>query len=125
MTFNNRIKQLRIEKKLTQDDLAQILNFGRTAIANYESGRSEPSYSIILKLAEFFDVSIDYILGRTNIRNPYDKSLALDDESKNLIETAKSLSSENKKMLDEYIKLLKIKDSMDKSKDESSAAGND
>lgn len=71
MTFKNRIKQLRVERGLTQDDLAKILNYGRTAISNYESGRSEPSYTDLKKIADFFNVSIDYLLFRSNIRNPY------------------------------------------------------
>jgi Predicted transcriptional regulators len=125
MAFYNRIKELRIEKKITQEDLAKILSFGRTAISNYESGRSEPSYNTVSKLAEFFDVSIDYLLGKTDIRNAYTKLPTLNEESLKLIDSTKDLSPESKRMLNEYIKLLNMKELIKKSKDETSASKED
>ena len=53
-------------KKLTQTQLANILGYGYTAISNYESGRNEPSISDLKKIADFFNVSLDYLLCTTN-----------------------------------------------------------
>ena len=69
--FKERLKSLRKERKLTQSALGAILNYGYTAISNYESGRNEPSITDLKKIAEFFDVSMDYLLCVNDIRNPY------------------------------------------------------
>lgn len=66
MTFKKIIKKLRTEKGLTQIELAEILKYGRTAISNYESGRSHPSFQDLERIANYFNVSTDYLLGRTN-----------------------------------------------------------
>ena len=50
MQFKERLKSLRKQNKMTQADLAQVLNYGYTAISNYESGRNEPSISDLKKL---------------------------------------------------------------------------
>jgi len=63
MDFNERLKQLRIERKITQVDLAKILNVKSTAISNYESGLNEPSYEKLKILADYFDITLDYLLG--------------------------------------------------------------
>ena len=71
MEFKERLKALRKQKGITQSDLAAILNYGYTAVSNYESGRNEPSIKDLKKIAEFFDVSLDYLLCVNDIKNPY------------------------------------------------------
>ena len=75
--FSMRLKLLRKESNLTQEDLAFKINVSRQAVASWEIGRSEPSLDILLKLSDFFMVSTDYLLGKTNIRDSYitDKKL--------------------------------------------------
>lgn len=75
--FKDRLKMLRKEKKLTQVKLGEMLNYGYTAIANYESGRNQPSIPDLKKIASIFDVSLDYLLGVNDIRHPY----MVDDDS--------------------------------------------
>ena len=65
----NNIRQLRIEKGITQEQLGQVLNVQKSAISKYELGRTQPSTDILEKLADYFEVSIDYLLGKTNFRN--------------------------------------------------------
>ena len=77
MEFKDRLKALRKEKKLTQVKLGEMLNYGYTAIANYESGRNQPSISDLKKIASIFNVSMDYLLGVNDIRYPY----VIDDET--------------------------------------------
>ncbi|NLK38546.1 MAG: helix-turn-helix transcriptional regulator [Epulopiscium sp.] len=69
--FKNRLRQLRNEAHLTQAQLAKELNYGYTAIANYESGRNQPSIEGLIKLSQVFHVSVDYLLGTTDSRQHF------------------------------------------------------
>lgn len=66
--IGERIKLLREEKKLSQDDLGKIISISRLSVGNYERGDRKPDSDIIDKLCDYFDVSSDYLLGRSNIR---------------------------------------------------------
>ena len=66
----NRIKQLREENNWTQLDLSKKMDCAMSSIAMYENESRKPSMEVLLKLSEIFDCSIDYILGKSNIRNP-------------------------------------------------------
>lgn len=68
--LGNRIKSLREAKGLKQEELAQKVSVSPSAIGMYETNKREPNNEIILKLAEFFNVSTDYLLGKSDIRNP-------------------------------------------------------
>lgn len=71
--IGNRIKYLRENEKLTQKDLATKLGLkGETAIANYEAGYSIPKDEIKFKMCELFNCSIDYLLGKSDIKNSED-----------------------------------------------------
>ena len=65
-----RIRELREERGLTQRELAEAIGIDRTAIAKYETGASGAKSEMLEKLATFFGVSTDYLLGRTGIRSP-------------------------------------------------------
>lgn len=69
--LGDRLRQLREEKGLLQRELAESLNLSRVAITQYEQGRRVPEVDILVKLADFFMVSVDYLLGRTDIRIMY------------------------------------------------------
>ena len=66
--FGIRLHTLRKERKLRQEDMAKQLGIARTTYAMYEQGNREPDYNTLIKLATFFEVSIDYLLGTTEIR---------------------------------------------------------
>jgi len=61
-----RIRNLREDKDLTQTDIAKILNMSQTGYSKYETGENDIPTSVLIKLAEFYDTSIDYLLGVTN-----------------------------------------------------------
>ena len=61
-----RLKELRIKRKLLQKDVAEALQVSRTTYVKYENGNSEPSQKILVKLATFFNVTTDYLLKKTN-----------------------------------------------------------
>lgn len=69
--MSERIKLLREEQNLNQSQLAEKLNIAISSISQYESGDRIPSDDIKIKLANFFDVSLDYLMGLSEIRNPY------------------------------------------------------
>lgn len=66
----NRIKQLRNERNINQDVLAKLLGIEIAGISKLETGRVPLKDEYIVKLAEFFGVTTDYILGKSDIRNP-------------------------------------------------------
>lgn len=70
--FGTRLHTLRKERKLRQEDMARQLGIARTTYAMYEQGNREPDYNTLIKLATFFEVSIDYLLGTTEIRQVTD-----------------------------------------------------
>lgn len=78
--FGTRLKQLREEKQLTQQQLADLLNVGRPTIAGYETKGKEPDFEKIIWLAKYFDVSIDYLLGNTGNRHEANKNSPLANE---------------------------------------------
>lgn len=63
--MRNRIKDLREDMDLRQSDLAKATGIDQRTISNYETGKTVPDAYALVKLADFFDVSIDYLLGRT------------------------------------------------------------
>ena len=63
MKFNERLKQLRLANGLTQKELAKSIEVGRTTISEYESGKIVPKHEGLLKLANYFNVSVDYLAG--------------------------------------------------------------
>lgn len=62
----NRIRDLREDRDLRQSDLAKATGIDQRTISNYETGKTAPDAYALIKLADFFQVSIDYLLGRTN-----------------------------------------------------------
>lgn len=69
--FGKRLKSLRKDLKLTQDELGKKLNLSQRAISGYERGDRFPDELTLNLVADYFDVSVDYLLGRTNIKNIY------------------------------------------------------
>jgi len=67
--ISNRLKLLRKEKDVMQKDVANFLDISSSAYGFYEQGKRTPTSDIIVKLAKYFDVSTDYLLGKTDNRN--------------------------------------------------------
>ena len=64
--FHSVLKSLRTAKGLTQGELAEKLKISRSTIGMYENGSREPDYETLESIADYFNVDIDYLLGRTN-----------------------------------------------------------
>lgn len=75
--FSQRLKQLREEKGITQQELAQTLNIGRASISNYELGTRTPDIEILSKLADYFGVTTDYLIGKSDFRTNIDDEIEI------------------------------------------------
>ncbi len=69
ITLANRLKELRKDRGLTQKDLGNILGVGKTTISMYENGNSTPNDEIKLKICDYFNVSLDYLIGKSSVKN--------------------------------------------------------
>lgn len=66
MRFGERLKELRIERNMSQMDLALATGISQSAIAKWELGKTEPTATALILLAKFFDESVDFLLGIKN-----------------------------------------------------------
>ena len=76
-SFSERLKELRAEKGIRSEDAAEVFGVSRATLSAYEMGKSVPDLNVLNKMADFYEVSTDYICGRTNVK----KSLQADTSS--------------------------------------------
>ncbi|MGN9165827.1 helix-turn-helix domain-containing protein [Tissierellaceae bacterium HCP3S3_D8] len=69
MSFGNRLRQLRLENNMTQEDLSKELNVSRATVGRYENDDRFPDKDTLKNIADIFNVSTDYLLGRINMKN--------------------------------------------------------
>ena len=67
ITFNARLKELRNEKAISQAELGKLVNVSKMAISHWEKGHSEPSIAQLIVLSDFFQVTVDYLVGKTDV----------------------------------------------------------
>jgi transcriptional regulator with XRE-family HTH domain len=92
MNFANNLKQLRIRRNLTQKEFAKLMNIAPSTVTMYEIGQREPNFTLLDKMATYFEVSADYLLGRKDIK--------INGESDSLITQIYKLSPEKRKALE-------------------------
>ncbi|QNO15808.1 helix-turn-helix transcriptional regulator [Alkalicella caledoniensis] len=100
-----RIKELRKDKKINQLKLAMDLNITQASISKYEIGAREPSLEILEKMSDYFDVSTDYIIGRSDIKKPI-LNKELKKEEVELLYKFRKLTSRQKERLYGYLDSL-------------------
>lgn len=101
MDLGNRLKDLREEMNLTREELAYKLNISYSAVSKYETNVRFPDKETLYKLADYFNVSVDYLLGRSDIRKIETKAYHSNDLS--------GLPDEAIKQIDDYIDFIKQK----------------
>lgn len=69
LTLGKRLKELREDKDLSRKELANILGIGYYALAKYETDEREPELSVLKKFTDFFNVSLDYLVGNVETKN--------------------------------------------------------
>jgi transcriptional regulator with XRE-family HTH domain len=102
-TFGQRLKRLREEKELSQQELAKLFSLSQSTIAYYELDKKQPSQKTLQRLAEFFGCTVDYILGRTDIRNPDQP----DEDIVAFLRAAEDLTEDEKREVLAYIEFRK------------------
>ncbi len=122
--FGKRFKQLRIDTKLKQQDFVETFNkkynfnFTRQAISLYENGKRIPEIDALTSFADYFGVTVDYLLGRTDERNLHKEKPKLDGSIKTIaahrINPHEDISEEGINKINEYIEMIRM---MEKNKD--------
>lgn len=96
-----RIRELRSENEKTQGEMAQILDISRQVYANYENEVNEPPFEILIKMADFFACSLDYLLGRSDdlgnvaVYQETDKLTTLSKEEQKIIDVIRKTTPTN------------------------------
>ncbi|HIU39804.1 MAG TPA: helix-turn-helix transcriptional regulator [Candidatus Aphodocola excrementigallinarum] len=103
-SFQDVFKELRLEKNLSQDKIASELDVSQSLINNWETGRSTPAPEMLEYIADYFNVSVDYLIGRSKYKNLEAGNNELDNI---LFSKAKDLSDEDKKAVLGIINALK------------------
>jgi len=98
-----RLKSLRNSKKLSQKDFAQALKVSQQTVASWESGRTEPSNTALKDIADYFNVSADYLLGRETPKAP-----ALSDEQATVLGIFDKLNVEGRSLFMGLLNSLRI-----------------
>lgn len=119
MKFSEQLKKERTNKKLTQEELSKLLGIKRSTYAKYETGENQPSYEILKKLAAFFDVTTDYLLGVQKNRNKNDysyfsegrKDLVVNEKTVEFLDCDKwnELEEEDKEDIKKYVEWVRHK----------------
>lgn len=101
MSFGDRLKFLREEKKLSREELASIFNISYSTISKYETNVRTPDDELKKRIAAYFDVSLDFLMGTSDIRNPY-----INMENNSLKEQQIIVHNASETLADEFIQIL-------------------
>jgi len=104
--LGKRLKKLREKNDLNQLEFSKILNISNTTLSQYEAGNRTPSDEIKEKIADYFCVSVDYLLGRTDIKDLQRNEIR--SENTKVLDVS-GLPDEDIRKVEEYIELLKQK----------------
>ena len=105
MQHYQRIRDLREDSDLTQQELCERLQMHKTTYTNYEQGKHTVPLDFALTIADFYDVSIDYIAGRTQFKHSMYRE-ALSEDEQRLLEQYRKLSERNKGRVDQFVDQL-------------------
>lgn len=102
-----KLKELRIKQGMTQKEIANILGISQQAYANYETGKRQPDQEMLLQIANFFDVSVDYLLGRVDKCTSHSLNEQLEGVDFALWSESRDMTEDEKKDIIDYIKFKK------------------
>jgi transcriptional regulator with XRE-family HTH domain len=106
-TFGKRLRIIRKEKNLTQADLGKLLEVSSSTIGMYEQERRDPDTDTVIKLADYFNVTTDWLLGISDVRHFYKREIDIP-LNKYLLERY-GFKKEDIDKVEEYIELIKLK----------------
>lgn len=113
MTIGERIVELREERNLYQKDLASYLNLSIGTISNYENDIHDPDLDTLCKLADYFQVSADYLLGRSKHRHNAEilnKPIFRDYYIKDFVDSTLELSTKGRRDVLDFIELIQLRE---------------
>lgn len=117
--LGDRLKELRLNNGLKQSDLLKKFNLSSARYSQYENDKRVPDYELLIKFADFYNVSIDYLLGRTNVIKP--ENIDEDD----LLSKINTADSETKASVEQFLNyLLYEKERKNKEKEDNSTKKN-
>lgn len=88
-----KLKELRLSLGKSGEEMSKILNISNPAYYKYENGKAEPSIENLIKLADFYNVSLDYLVNR-----PFNNSVYLNDVERSMLEMFREMSKDNQKL---------------------------
>ncbi|MBO3444841.1 helix-turn-helix transcriptional regulator [Clostridium sp. CCUG 7971] len=113
MNFAEILKYERLQTGLNQAEFAKIFSVTKQTVSNWENGNRNPDSATLSKLADYFEVSVDYLLGRTDERNSNIEKTKLDESittiSAHRIGDIDNLPDEAIEKINEYIEMIKLK----------------
>lgn len=101
--FSTRLTQLREELGLTRKEVAEKLNIDQTTYGKYELSKRQPDYETLQRIASFFCVSVDYLLGRTNVRNSNNSPEDFPAEAQVLMRSVAKLTDKQKEIIKKLV----------------------
>lgn len=107
-SFSNVLKELRTEKELSQANFAKIFNVSQNTIFCWEANKSEPNINTLKKLAKYFDVSLDYLCGRTtdiNLKDEYQNSITKNERK--LLKDFRAIPEQYQALCLSYVETIK------------------
>ena len=105
--FSLRLKELRESHNLSQQSFANIINVSQSTVGMWESGKRTPDSEMLAKIADYFDVSVDYLIGRSSEYSVNDELKGVDFA---LYNETKELNDSQKKDVLKFVQFLKNKD---------------
>lgn len=97
--IGQRIRDLRKQKRMSQTELAKSAGVSQTTVTAWETGKAEPSSSAVAKLADIFNVTTDYLLGRPNKQETKKDDVELSDDDVIMTWRGKPLSDEDRELI--------------------------
>jgi transcriptional regulator with XRE-family HTH domain len=95
MNMGERLRVLRLRRKISQEEVARHIGITRSAYSHYEINNRQPVYETLIKLADFFDVSLDYIIGGAQSKSKDEQSLTPD--NREILSLFQHMSQEQRK----------------------------
>lgn len=108
MELGKKLRDLRLQQKYSQEEFAKILGINRGTYAQYEIGRRNPDYETLKKIADFYNVTTDYLLGREEkIETKIDIKEALLNKQKKATWGGQELTPEQREILTEFFTMIR------------------
>ena len=104
---HDRLREVRAQRDMSQDDIAAAVGIGARQYRRYEAGESEPTADVLGKIADAYQVNVDYLLGRSNDPSPYAQLSSREVMEARLAAIFAELNSEQRETLISYARFLK------------------